>query len=310
MTFQFDQFSAAIRAGGAIDAQDTLALRQWAWADGTMGQAEAEALFELNALSRSRDLQWIDFFVEAVCDYVINGSDPKGYVSEQDAAWLIAQIDKDGRVDSLGEMELLVKLAEKITDAPNVLKFFALDQLERIVVSGEGPTRESADSPRCVTAAEAVLLRRLVFAPGSNGPARVSREEADALFRIKDVCLHGQNAPEWKKLFVQGVANHLTGFSSYTPLTSERAAQLENFMRVSTPSIGRFFGRMAQLDLDAGLKAIFGGSENKRDLDTEQALAEAVTGEEQSWLNVRMADSLGIDSYERALLTFVAKDAR
>ena len=43
MTFQFDQFSAAIRAGGAIDAQDTLALRQWAWADGTMGQAEAEA---------------------------------------------------------------------------------------------------------------------------------------------------------------------------------------------------------------------------------------------------------------------------
>jgi hypothetical protein len=81
-------------------------------------------------------------------------------------------------------------------------------------------------------------------------------------------------------------------------------------MRVSTPSIGRFFGRMAQLDLDAGLKAIFGGSENKRDLDTEQALAEAVTGEEQSWLNVRMADSLGIDSYERALLTFVAKDAR
>lgn len=309
MTFQFDQFSAAIRAGGAIDAQDTHALRQWAWADGVIGQAEAEALFELNALSRSRDPQWIDFFVEAVCDYVINGSDPKGYVSEKDAAWLIGQIDKDGRVDSLGEMELLVKLAETTTDAPNVLKFYALDQLERIVVSGEGPTREGADgTPRCITDAEAAMLRRLVFAPASDGPARVSREEADALFRIKDVCLHGHNAPEWKTLFVQGVANHLTGYSSYTPLSRERAAELERFMRVSTPSIGRFFGRIAQLDIDAGLKAIFASDDNPRDLDAEQALAEAVTAEEKSWLNVRIADSLGIDSYERALLAFVARD--
>ncbi|MCC6478386.1 hypothetical protein [Sphingorhabdus sp.] len=306
MTFQFDHFSAAVRAGGEISATDTLALRQWAWADGMLSQRDAQALFELNAHARSKDPEWIAFFTEAVCDFVIDGSEPRGYVSEKDALWVIEEIDKDGRVESSGELELLVKLSEKAVDIPNVLKFYTLDQIERIILSGEGPTREGAVVRNTVTAAEARLLRRLIFAAGSHGPAIVSREEADMLFRIKDACLESDNAPEWEKLFVQGVANHLQGFSAYTPLTRERADQLESFMRSSSPSIGRFFKRMGDLNLAAGLAEIFRSPDAPRDFDGEVGEAEEITAPEKGWLDHEIARRAGIDRYERALLDFVA----
>lgn len=306
MTFQFDQFASAVRGGGEITAQDTLALRNWVWADGVLSQRDAQALFELNAHAKSSDPEWIRFFTEAVCDYVIDGSEPKGYVTEKDALWVIEEIDKDGRVESAGELELLVKLAEKAVEIPGVLKYYALDQIERIVISGEGPTRAGASPPCTVTGAEAQLLRRLLFAHAGIGPAIVSREEADMLFRIKDACADHANAPEWEKLFVQGVANHLQGFSSYAPLTRDRALLLENFMRGASPSIGRFFGRMAQLDLTGSLADIFRSPSAPRDALAGLDEANEILPIEKGWLDARLAERAGIDRYEQALLDFVA----
>ncbi|MGL5839569.1 MAG: hypothetical protein ACRCY3_13810, partial [Sphingorhabdus sp.] len=128
----------------------------------------------------------------------------------------------------------------------------------------------------------------------------------EMLFRIKDACLHSDNAPEWEKLFVQGVANHLQGFSGYTPLTRERAEQLDAFMRDSTPSFGRFFGKMAQFDLQGSLAELFRSPEALHDYDAEVDEAEKVTATEQNWLDERIALSAGIDRYEAALLDFVA----
>ena len=305
MTFQFDHFAAAVRAGGEISAADTLALRQWAWGDGVLSQRDAQALFELNSHAKSKDPEWIAFFTEAVCGYVIDGSEPKGYVSEKDAIWVIEEIDKDGVVESAAELELLVRLSEKAIDLPNVLKFYALDQIERIVVTGEGPTRDGNAQRNTVTATEAQLLRRLIFSSGSHGPALVSREEAEMLFRIKDACLESENAPEWEKLFVQGVANHLQGFSAYSPLTRERAEQLEGFMRSSSPSIGGFFRRMGSLDLTAGLAEIFRSPDAPRDYDAEAGDAAKISAPEKGWLDHEIARRAGVDRYEQALLDFV-----
>jgi hypothetical protein len=309
MSFEFSQFAKSVRSGSAISAQDTLALRQWAWADGVMSESDAAALFELNTLTQARDTEWIAFFTEALCDYALNGKEPKGYISEADAAWVIAQIDRDGRVDTAAELELLVKLAEKAVDTTATLKFYTLGVIEKTIISGEGASREVGEAAPCtVTAAEANLLRRMIFAPGSDGPARVSRDEADMLFRIKDACIDGDNAPEWQRLFVQGVANHLMAFSSYTPLTRERAAELESFMRNASPSIGGFFARMAQFDVKTGWDAIVGNDELLLDHDAEVAAAEEVTGSEKGWLDSKMAESAGLDPMEQALLDFLSGD--
>ena len=39
--------------------------------------AEAEALFALNAALRDRRPEWCDFFVEAIGEFVLNGTEPR-----------------------------------------------------------------------------------------------------------------------------------------------------------------------------------------------------------------------------------------
>ena len=45
-------------------------------------------------------------------------------------------------LDSLTELELLVKVLEKAIDVPEQLNAYALDQIEQAVLTGEGPTRD------------------------------------------------------------------------------------------------------------------------------------------------------------------------
>ena len=74
------------------------------------------------ARSQSPPREWVDFFVEAIDAYVVHQQAPVGYVDDAKADWLIDRIDSDGRVDSLGELELLVKILEDATNVPEALK--------------------------------------------------------------------------------------------------------------------------------------------------------------------------------------------
>jgi hypothetical protein len=312
MSFHFDQFAQNVRAGGSIAAADVASLRQWSWSDGVMSEAEALTLFELNGLSKARDPEWIAFFVDSLTGYIVDRSQPRGYITAADAEWVIAQIDHDGRVDSVAEMELIVCLAEKSLDAPHSLKAYALAQVEKIVLSGEGPTRDTAIPANMITSAETAILRRLLFAPGSDGPARISESEAKLLFRLKDACIASDNAPEWQRMFVQGVGNYLMGFSSYQPLTHERAVELERFMNDNKPNVGRFFARMAQTKLGSAFGDFFTPKQKPEPhANAEQAVneAEEVSTIENSWLNQEMNASSGIDSYEQALLDFITAES-
>jgi hypothetical protein len=308
MSFHFDQFAQNVRSGGAIAADDVASLRQWSWADGAMSEAEARVLFELNTLSKARDPQWIAFFVESLTGYIVDRSEPRGYITPVDAEWVIAQIDQDGRVDSAAEMELLVRLSEKSLDAPHGLKAYALAQVEKIVLSGEGPTRDSTVAANTITSAEAAILRRLLFAPGSDGPARISESEAKQLFRLKDACVDSDNDPEWQRMFVQGVGNYLMGFSSYQPLTRERAAELERFMNDNKPNVGRAIGRIFSALFSGAFLNIPEAKPETRDYEGEAAAAAEIISSEQQWLNEQMDASEGMDSYEQALIAFLEED--
>src|SRR6187200_2979637 len=215
MTMHFAEIARQAAAGGTITAEEILALRRAGWSDGTMSPHEAEALFALNDALAEPGAEWSDFFVEAIGEFVINGTAPRGYVSEDNAAWLIARIDRDGALQGMTELELLVRVLERGTNAPDRLKVYVLDQLERAVLTGSGPTRRGGGlDAGCVSEAEATILRRVLFAPAGDGPAAVSCAEAEMLFRLKDATLDAANDPEWKRMFVQGVANYLQGVAS------------------------------------------------------------------------------------------------
>ncbi len=309
MSMHFRALAEQAMADGAISAEELLSLRQDGWADGRFDPEEAEAIFVINDHLACGSAEWTTFFVEAVSEFLVNGSAPKGYVDAAQAAWLIDRIDHDGKLDSLNELELLARILEKAVSVPDSLKTYALTQIEAAVLTGAGPTRDGgALDAGCINAVEARLLRRFIFAAGGDRPAAVSRNEAEFLFRIKDAALGSPNAAEWKQLFVQGVGNYLQGFGGKDPLAQERAAELESFMNNSASSIGGFIGRMMRSDVNEAVASTLRGKSAARDLDADVAAAHSVTDSENLWLQARLDADNQLDEFEQALLAFLAEE--
>lgn len=309
MSMHFSDVARQVMADGAIGAEDILALRRAGWADGRIQPEEAEAIFAIEHHVAEPTPEWSDFFVEAIGEYLVNQVEPRGYVSEANGEWLVEQIEQDGAVRSMTELELLVRIFEKAVSVPEALRAYALHQIEQAVVSGEGPTRCGGQLERGnVTEAEARIMRRILFASGSERPAGISRREAELLFQIKDLTLSGQNAPEWKRLFVQGVGNYLQGFTAHTPLSRDRAAQLETFMNDRSSSMGSFLGRVAQsVGTPNRVGVVFGRKPVDPQIETLVETARAVTSDEQTWLDDHINADGAVDEYEQALLDFLAE---
>jgi hypothetical protein len=309
MSMHFAEIARQAAADGLITPDEILALRRDGWGDGRIAPEEADAVFAINDALAERSAEWCDFFVEAIGEYVLNTWEPKGYVTDEQAAWLIRKVAGDGRLDSVVELELLVRLLERAANAPDRLKAFVLEQIERAVTTGTGPTRDGGSlSNAGVTEAECRVLRRVIFAGGGDRPAAVSRNVAEMLFRLKDATLGAANAPEWQRLFVQGVGNYLMGYASPdAQLSRERAAELEAFMADAHSSIGRFMLRMAK-GVPSGFRSAFGGGREGPNREEQVADAGRVTGEEQAWLDSRIHADGETDGYERALLKFIAEE--
>lgn len=312
MTMHFADLARAVSADGEITPTEVLALRRLGWGDGQVCPAEAEAIFAINRALTRPSGEWVDFFVEALGEFVLNGSEPRGMCSEAEAQWLMQAIDQDGRLETMAELELLVRVIERAHNVPDSLKHYALRQLEAAVLTGTGPTRcggELSDSH--VTGAECRLIRRLVFASGGHGPAAVSRFEAEMLFRVKDATLGADNSPEWAQLFVDGVANYLRGFTlTNAQLSHERMKELESFVADNRPSIGRFIGAMAREVPQARnhFGKVFGRKPDPAGFTELAAAGNLVTEDEKHWLDTMINADDEIDILERALLDRVAAD--
>lgn len=306
MTIQFGDLAAKVQADGAIGADEIAALRRIGWSDGSVSQLEAEALFSINDSLATPGEPWCDFFTETVGEFVINGSEPRGYVSQDEANWLVQQIRRDGRLCTMSELELLVRIYERAHNVPDSLKTFVLAQLEHAVLTGTGPTRCGGTlSDTHVSKAEVQILRRMLFAPASDRPAAVSRREAEMLFRLKDATMGAANAPEWKVLFAQGVGNFLMGYSGgNAQIDRVRALELEAFVADNRASIGGFMGRMAKGSPRA-FAAVFGKKSPSVSSADEITDAQEVTGDERLWLEGQIALNGQIDEYDQALLDFI-----
>ena len=304
----FRDIAATAMADGAIGADEILALRQAGWADGTMDPEEAESLFLANEALTQPSAEWTEFFVEALSNFVVHTVEPAGYVDQEMADELVARIDHDGHVAGMTELELLMRVLEIAASVPQSLKDYALKQIEAGIESGEGPTREEEGDTQGVNAAECRMLRRFVFAAGGDRPAAVSRAEAELLFRIKDATLYDNNAPEWRDLFVQGVANYLLGFGGHEPLSAERAAELEAFMSNEGAGIGGFLYSMLTADPSDGFGSLLGDSDDGMDGEDDAAEAARFTPQEQDWLHDRLDADEDLDELEKALLLFIAEE--
>jgi len=310
MTFDPSARRSSFGKRKPVDAQQLRGLRSEVWSSGSVSSAEAEKLFEMNRTA-APTADWTDFFVEAICEFLLSQGEPRGYVTEDEATWLLRHINRDGKIETGAELELIVKLLERAEYAPATLRRFALKALEQTVVTGKGPTRSGRAKKGYIDDSEVALIRRLIFAPAGDGPASVSKAEAEMLFRLKDATLRKNNSPEWKKLFVQGVANHLMGHQSYVPPSPEEELRFE--APYKSDPFGHILSKLGN-DLPRGHEfrdAVFGEDEGRASaqFDREVAADAEVTPEESDWLK-RLFSNGGEarDEYEQALLDFLAQE--
>lgn len=306
MSMQFSALAEQVKSDGFVSSDEILGLRQLGWGDGKIYREEAEAIFAINNDIRDPSDEWVDFFVEALSEFVLNGTEPKGHCDDAEARWLINAIDHDGVLESMAELELLVRVIEKAVNVPELLKHYALKQIEQEVMTGVGPTRSGGIlCDAAITSAECAIVRRIVFASGGHGPAAVSRYDAEMLFRLKDATLNHDNAPGWPDLFVDGVANYLQGFfHANAQLDHARQLELESFIADNKASVGRFFGQMAKEmpQVHNHFGKVFGKKAQRGGFQARMIEGELVTEAEASWLDDMIEADGMVDDLERALL--------
>ena len=305
MSIQFADLARSVATDGQVSPEEMLALRRLGWGDGVITREEAEAIFVINRSLNETSGEWVDFFVEALGEFVLNGSEPRGMCDDEEAQWLIGALDADGRLETMAELELLVRVIEKARNVSDSLKHYALKQIEAAVLTGTGPTRCGGDlSDTHISGAECRIMRRVVFASGGHGPAAVSRFDAEMLFRIKDATLGASNSGEWQPLFVDGVANYLKGFTlANAQLSHERTKELEAFIADNNHGVGRFIGRVVgevpqvrnHFGKVFGQRADWGVTER-------EAEGNLVTENETAWLDAMIEADGEIDALERALI--------
>jgi hypothetical protein len=305
-----------IKARGSIKDADVLKLRRSYYDDGHITAEEAEIIFALNDACPVQDPAWADCFVETITDYIVEQAKPEGYLTTENAAWLIQRISKDGRIESKTEMELLVSVLDRARWSPQGLVSFALEQVKDAVINGDGPLRSGKLlEPGVVTQADVDLLRRIIYSYGGDGNVAVTRPEAEILFDIDEATADADNHPAWGDLFVKAIANCIMAASGYAPPPREEALARDAWL-----------DRRGDLSLVGVAAGMAGGLTNLFDEYSEQsseerALArlalqkveivtnEAVTLAEASWLAQRIGRDGRLTPNERALLMFLKAES-
>ena len=299
-------------ARGILTKTDVAAIQRGYYRDGIVAEAEADALFALEQSCRVQPPEWGPLFVMAVTDYVVHQVQPQGYVAAENAAWLVERISIDGKVQTLNEFNLLVKVLEDARWAPGSLATLALMQVRDAIVEGTGPLRQGLlkPAPGIASAADVAALRRILYASAGEGNISVTRAEAEVLLDIGDAVDEELSDPAWTDLFAKALANHLMAASGYVAPSREEVLRQEDWV-AAEPDLGGFLSDMVQL----GLNGIWAAYRTPDVEDLAMARVEAqrrailvsedVTAVEAGWLADRIGRDGRVSEAERALLGFI-----
>jgi|APTNR8051073442_1049403.scaffolds.fasta_scaffold02200_2 hypothetical protein len=304
----FSDVLAGIKAKGNIEAFDVLNLRATTYQDGSASLDEAQAIMDLHKACTVFPQFWLDFYFESVVDFVVRQQDPMGYVDDYKANWLIGNISVGGRVNTPYDLELITRVIETADEAPSSLRNLALSEIEQTINSGQGATRDNAGKLSShINTSEVAYLRRLMFSISSNGAATISDDEAETLFRLKNICLEGENANDWQDFFAKAIGNHLMAHNFHTKISAEKAQERETFLENTHTNIGSFLSRAF-----VGAKSPL-GSANRNEIWGENhgaddiAANEKIDAVENSWLQRQITSDGITDKFEQAVLDFIKK---
>jgi hypothetical protein len=299
-----------------IGAQDVLRFRREIFDDGIVSRQEAETVLVLNEMASEKCPEWNEFFIEALTDHVVTQAEPRGYVSEEVADWLISMVTRDGKVDSASELELLVAVVSKANRVPEKLEGQVLQTVGRAVLEGEGPLAHGKLTPGVIGEPEVEMIRQVLFAFGGNDGISISKSEAEFLFMLNAHTDEKRNHPAWREFYVKAIANYLMAATTYRAVPRAQAITREDWLADHDAdvrgSISRAFSGFGSIFTKGFLNTLFESSHdqierawqerNKAQADAETE-AERITDSEASWLARKLMQDGIVDENEKALLS-------
>lgn len=317
-------FSHYLVGQNQITAQDVVTFRREVFQDILVSIKEAEGLFALNNQIEDTCDEWNDFFVEVMIDYCVNQAKPKGYLSDNNADWLVSQVTKDGRLDTNSELELVIKVIERASEVPTLFSAFALEQVAVAVVEGNGKLLNNQEIRGGVVGApEANLLRRILYGVGSEGLLSVSKEEVEVLFDINDMTLEAENHPEWTDVFIKAVACHLMSVGGRHSVGRKETMRREAWLDDSEVDIAGMLsktlssiGDLMKSDNRFG-SAMRSGSDimdeawaqRNAEHEAEAEVANMIDSAESHWLVERIGRDGIFHNNEKALIQYLKKES-
>ena len=297
-----------ICARGIVRDSDVKTLRRMVYEKSGLAAADIEALLRLNRGTRMQDPAWAPFFVEATTDFLVNELPPQGYVTSENATWLMTRIGPAGRVDNAAELEVLLAVLDRARWVPESLVAFALSQVKQAVIGADGPLRAGSRAAAGeITAGEVALIRRVLYAFGGDGNAAITRSEAELLIEIEEATAGHPQAPEWQELFVKAIASVVMAASGYRVPSREEALRQENWLLSRGElSIASFLSRaMSVYQTQSAQEQALARLERQR---IEIITTEEVTESSASWLAERLGGDRILTTNERVLLAFIRRE--
>jgi len=321
---RIDELNEKLRASGRIEGQHAMQLRRIIYANGSVGHEAAKLLLGLDRACSKKDPAFAQLYVEALTDYFVWQTEPKGYVSPEGARLLIDNIGADGHIESKTELELVLNIVHWARHCPEELVLLVLDAVRQsVLLSRESPL--GANRPRTsIGAGDVAILRKALHAPAGDGSLLVTRREAELLFTLNDATAAGGNDPEWSDFFARAIVNHLLNPANAPAIPSrEDAARREHWLD-ERGSISQLLGSVGKALArgDIPVREVFdeldpsGAASDEKAAEAEARATSDLLGRETidsfeaAWLAKRILQDDAIDDNERALLVFLKKEAQ
>jgi hypothetical protein len=312
-----------LKALGRIEAQHAQQLRQFIYGDNKVSREDADLLFSLNDACKTKDAAFVALYVEALTDYFVWQTEPRGYVTAEHGRYLIEQVTRDGHIDTQTELELVLNVVHWARQCPDDLAVLVLDAVRQSVMRSKD-TPFGANRPRtAIGAGDVAILTKALYAPAGDGSLLVTRREAELLFELNDATDAGANDPAWSDFFVNAIANHVMNPLEVRPAPSrDDAARRERWLN-ERGSISTLLSGVASAIRrgDVPVREVMDefdptwGKHFRKEANAVAAAAktqvarEAVDADEARWLAARILRDGAIDENERALLVFLKKES-
>ena len=175
MARTFPALLTKLRASETVSEKDVSALCELVAQCSSIDEDAAQIIIALNALSKHTE-GWQSFYIDTLCEYIICDQAPIGYVSHENAQWLIDHVSEEGIVAEPANIELLINVLERGICVPPELSAFTLNQVAYAMSTGKGPLRSShlSGNINCVLAEDVTVLNRILQAFGNFGEVAIT----------------------------------------------------------------------------------------------------------------------------------------